>query len=130
MWKHRAPSFSFEKGKDWMGFFDKWTKKATNTAINTATETLSQKLDQYGGIIKIGLTFGVIALGTKKINTHVPSKPQEAATPQYQPYPQQPIVINNYFDRGYNNGQQKGNGYQQRQNGRQHRDLRGNGKPY
>ena len=81
-----------------MGVFDKWTKKATENAIETTKETLNDKLDTYSGIIKIGLTLGVIIFGSKKINQHYSNK---GATQAPQALPQQPIVINNYYDRGY-----------------------------
>ena len=81
-----------------MGVFDKWTKKATENAIETTKETLNDKLDTYSGIIKIGLTLGVIIFGSKKINQHYSKK---EATQAPQSLPQQPIVINNYYDRGY-----------------------------
>ena len=85
-----------------MGVFDRWTKKATDTAVESAKETLNDKLETYSGIIKIGLTLGVIIFGSKKINSHI-SKPQHEQT-----YSQQPIIINNYFDRGYMpNGKQQ-----------------------
>ena len=85
-----------------MGVFDKWTKKATVNAIETTKETLNDKLETYSGIIKIGLTLGVIIFGSKKINQHYGGKqvqPPQSLPPQT--YPQQPIVINNYYDRGY-----------------------------
>ena len=115
-----------------MSVFDKWTKKATgqavNTAIITAKETLNDKLDTYSGIIKIGLTLGVIVFGSKKINAHFYSKNQPSPPVQTYPAPApQPIVINNYFDRGYNNGRPYET-YQQHQNRRQHGDLRRNGQ--
>ena len=100
-----------------MSVFDKWTKKATVNAIETTKETLNDKLETYSGIIKVFLTLAVIAGGSKMINNH---KKGAAQVPQALPqaYPQQPIVINNYFDRGYipNGGQRKG--YQQHQNRR------------
>lgn len=80
-----------------MGMFDKWTKKATENAMETAKETLNDKLETYSGIIKIGLTLGVIIFGSKKINQHL----SKGATQAPASLPQQPIVINNYFDRGY-----------------------------
>jgi len=92
-----------------MGMFDKWTKKATANAIETTKETLNDKLETYSGIIKIGLTLGVIIFGSKKINQHIGKGGAQA--PNALPvYPQQPIVINNYYDRGYipNGGQGKG----------------------
>ena len=78
-----------------MGVFDKWTKKATNTAVETAKETLNDKLNTYSGIIKVFLTLSVIAFGSKKVNDHVGKKPEQ------QTYQQPPIIINNYYDRGY-----------------------------
>lgn len=87
-----------------MGVFDRWTKKATENAIETTKETLNDKLQTYSGIIKIGLTIGVIVFGSKKINQHVSERSQ--TNPQG--YSQQPIVINNYYDRGYiTNGRQQ-----------------------
>ena len=80
-----------------MGVFDKWTKKATDNAIETTKETLNDKLETYSGIIKIGLTLGVIIFGSKKINQYHSNK----AVQPSQSLPQAPIVINNYFDRGY-----------------------------
>ena len=77
-----------------MGLFDRFTKKATENAIGTAKETLNDKLETYSGIIKIGLTLGVIIFGTKKINSHISSPVQQEQN-------RQPIIINNYFDRGY-----------------------------
>ena len=82
-----------------MGVFDKWTKKATVNVVETAKETLNDKLETYSGIIKIGLTLGIIIFGSNKINQHMQQK--RAYTQNYQAYPQQPIVINNYYDRGY-----------------------------
>lgn len=89
-----------------MGMFDKFTKKATVSAIETTKETLNDKLETYSGIIKVFLTLSVIAFGAKKVNDH---NNKAAQTPQSLPQ-QQPIVINNYFDRGYiPNGGQKQN---------------------
>ena len=83
-----------------MSVFDRWTKRATENAIETTKETLNDKLDTYSGIIKIGLTLGVIIFGSKKINQHMSKGTTQV--PQALPgYPQQPIVINNYYDRGY-----------------------------
>ena len=93
-----------------MGVFDKWTKKATVNAIETTKETLNDKLETYSGIIKAGLTLVVIAFGSKKVHEHIKNKENAQVPmplpPGYQGYPQQPIVINNYFDRGYTNGRQ------------------------
>ena len=77
-----------------MGMFDRFTKKATENAIETTKETLNDKLETYSGIIKIGLTLGVIIFGSKKILGH-----GEKHAPQSLPQ-QQPIIINNYYDRG------------------------------
>lgn len=97
-----------------MGVFDKWTKKATNSAIQTTKETLNDKLETYSGIIKIGLTLSVIVFGSKKINQHVQQKGVTQAPQSLPAYPQQPIVINNYYDRGYiSDGRQRKN-YQRR----------------
>lgn len=74
------------------GIFDRWTKRATSTAIETTKESLNEKLETYSGIIKIGLTLGVILFGSKKIGQHM-SKPMS------QTYSQPPIIINNYYDR-------------------------------
>ena len=82
-----------------MSVFDRWTKRATENAIETTKETLNDKLDTYSGIIKIGLTLGVIIFGSKKINQHISKGTTQV--PQALPYSQQPIVINNYYDRGY-----------------------------
>ena len=88
-----------------MGVFDRWTKKATVNAIETTKETLYDKLETYSGIIKVFLTLSVIAFGAKKVNDHHNNK----ATQTPSNLPQAPIVINNYFDRGYNhNGQRQG----------------------
>lgn len=89
-----------------MGFFDRFTSKATDNVIASAKETLNDKLEAYSGIIKIGLTIGVIAFGSKKINDH-----RQAA------YSQPPVIINNYYDggRGY---------YGQRQNFQEHKKRR------
>lgn len=93
-------SFFFLKREYVMGVFDKWTKKATENAIETTKETLNDKLETYSGIIKIGLTFAVIVFGSRGIIKHTDKG-------QSQPY-QQPIVINNYYDRGYiPNGRQE-----------------------
>lgn len=75
-----------------MSIFDKWTKRATDSAVESAKETLNDKLETYSGIIKIGLTLGVILFGSKKIGKHIYKEP----TPTYS---QPPIVINNYYDR-------------------------------
>ena len=97
-----------------MGVFDKWTKKATGAAVESAKETLNDKLDTYSGIIKIGLTLGVIIFGSKKINQHYGKKGTEQVPQALPPaYPQQPIVINNYYDRGYiPNGRKDSKHYQ------------------
>ena len=97
-----------------MGMFDRFTKKATTSAIETTKETLNDKLETYSGIIKVFLTLSVIAFGAKKVNDHHTSK--AAQTPQS--LPQQPIVINNYFDRGYIPNGKQGKNYQQHQNRR------------
>ena len=106
-----APLFSLS-----MSIFDKLSKKATNTAVEMAKETLNDKLETYSGIIKIWLTLGVMVFGAKQINAHI-SKPNPQQLPMQGTYPQQPIVINNYFDRGYiPNGKQgkTGQGHQNR----------------
>lgn len=92
-----------------MGMFDKWTKKATENAIETTKETLNDKLETYSGIIKVFLTLSVIAYGSKKVNDHYGKKANQSP----QTLPQQPIVINQYFDRGYiPNGKQGKTGKQ------------------
>lgn len=95
-----------------MGVFDKWTKKATGNAIETAKETLNDKLETYSGIIKIGLTLSVIIFGSKKITQH------HKAAQAPQALPQQPIIINQYFDRGYIPNGRQGQNRQQYQNRR------------
>lgn len=95
MWKHRTLSFYF------MGVLDKWTKKATTSAVETAKETVKQQTSDIFGMVKIGLTAVVIIFGGK----HLIAKPK---SPPIQQMPQ-PIVINNYYDRGYiPNGRQQG----------------------
>lgn len=94
-----------------MGVLDKFTKKATDNAVETAKETLNEKLETYSGIIKIGLTLAVVLFGTKKLGQHI----TRAESGQY---PQQPIIINNYYDRRYiPNGKQ-------RQNSQRHQERR------
>lgn len=84
-----------------MGIFDRFTKKATENAVGTVKESLNDKLETYSGIIKIGLTFAVIIFGSKQI---IGDKSKHSP----QSLPQQPIVINNYYDRGYiPNGRQQ-----------------------
>lgn len=89
--------------------FEKWTKKvsskATDGAVEGIKETLNEKLDTYSGIIKIGLTIGVIIFGSVKINDHHNKKQQLVNSygmqrELYPGYPQQPIVINNYITDG------------------------------
>lgn len=99
-----------------MGVLDRWTKKATTNAIETTKETLNDKLETYSGIIKVGLTLGVIIFGSKGINNHMEKK-KAAQLPQTLPY-QQPIVINQYFDRGYVPNGRQGQNRQQHQNRR------------
>ena len=92
-----------------MGLLDRWTKKATVNAIETTRETLNDKYGQYIGLAKLGITLGIFIFGGKKINHYSKNKGVTQA-PQALPnaYPQQPIVINNYYDRGYiPNGRQK-----------------------
>ena len=99
--------------------FEKWTKKvsgkATNSAVEGIKETLNDKLDAYSGIIKIGLTIGVIIFGSIKINDHRQAQVQ-TQMPQSSSYysnhgQPQPIIINNYITDGRNipNGKQKQN---------------------
>jgi len=85
-----------------MGVFDRWTKKTTNNAIETVKETLNDKYGAYLGFAKIGITIGIFAFGGKKIGQHMADKgAKQAPQSLNQGYPQQPIVINNYYDRGY-----------------------------
>ena len=98
-----------------MGVLDRWTKKATTNAIETTKETLNDKLETYSGIIKIGLTFAVIVFGSRGIIKHTDKKVTQA--PQTLPAPQ-PIVINNYYDRGYIPNGRQGQARQQHQNRR------------
>lgn len=92
--------------------FEKWTKKvsskATDGAVEGIKETLNDKLDTYSGIIKIGLTIGVIIFGSMKINDHHNKKQEMISSygsygmqryPGYSGAPQ-PIVINNYITDG------------------------------
>lgn len=100
-----------------MGWF---TKKATDSAIDNVKETLNDKLETYSGIIKIGLTVGVLAFGSKKINQH--TEPQTYN--QTGCLPGQPVIINNYFGderRGYSNDD---NGNRQIQNHKRHQNRR------
>lgn len=113
----RGSLFLFSEREYVMGVLDRWTKKATANAIETTKETLNDKLETYSGIIKVGLTLGVIIFGSKKINQHYQSKGAIQA-PQALPYPQQPIVINNYYDRGYIPNGRQGQARQQHQNRR------------
>ena len=107
-----------------MGVLDRWTKKATENAIETTKETLNDKLETYSGIIKIGLTFAVIVFGSRGIIRHTEKKATQA--PQALPYPQQqPIVINNYYDRRYIPNGRQGQARQQHQNRRQYGHLCG-----
>ena len=108
-----------------MGVFDKWTKKATENAIETTKETLNDKLETYSGIIKIGLTLSVIIFGSKKINQHM----MKGAEQSPQALPQQPIIINQYFDRGYipSGSNKQGQNRQGHQNWGKHDHLRRNG---
>ena len=99
-----------------MGVLDRWTKKATTNAIQTTKETLNDKLETYSGIIKVELTLSVIIFGSKGINNHMEKK-KAAQSPQALPY-QQPIVINQYFDRGYVPNGRQGQNRQQHQNRR------------
>ena len=82
-----------------MGVFDKWTKKATTTAVETAKETVKQQTGDIYSMVKIGLTAVIIIFGGK----HLIAKPKAPPTQQLP----QPIVINNYYDRGYMNGRQE-----------------------
>lgn len=87
-----------------MGVFDKWTKKATTSAVETAKETFKQQTSDVLGMVKIGLTAVIIIFGGK----HLISKPNPQPV-QALPQSTQPIVINNYYDRGYiPNGREKG----------------------
>lgn len=100
-----------------MGVFDRWTKKATVNAIETTKETLNDKLETYSGIIKVGLTLSVIIFGSKKINQHMGNK-EATQSPQVLPSSQPPIVINNYYDRGYVPNGRQGQNRQHNQNRR------------
>ena len=103
-----------------MGIFDKFSKKATNSAVETVKEKLNDKLDTYSGIIKIGLTLGVIIFGSRKINQHITKQEPQAPVMPAIPY-QQPIVINNYYnERGYipNGGKRQGENHPRHQNRR------------
>lgn len=79
--------------------FEKWTKKvaskATDNAVEGVKETLNDKLETYSGIIKIGLTIGVIIFGSIKINDHHANRVKKDS-----PSTQQPIIINNYITDG------------------------------
>lgn len=100
--------------------FEKWTKKVSGTATKSAVEgvkeTLNDKLDAYSGIIKIGLTIGVIIFGSIKINDHRQAQIAQTQIPQSSLYysnpgQPQPIIINNYITDGRNipYGKQKQN---------------------
>ena len=97
--------------------FEKWTKKVSGTATKSAVEgvkeTLNDKLDAYSGIIKIGLTIGVIIFGSIKINDHRQALIAQTQIPQSSSNPgqPQPIIINNYITDGRNipYGKQKQN---------------------
>ena len=112
----RGSLFLYSEREYVMGVLDRWTKKATVNAIETTKETLNDKLETYSGIIKIGLTFAVIVFGSRGIIKHTDRKAVQ--TPQSLPAPQQPIVINNYFDRGYISNGRQGQARKQYQNRR------------
>lgn len=93
-----------------MGLFDRWTKKATANAVESTIETINDKYGTYLGFAKVGITIGIFIFGGKKISHYSKNK---GVTQAPQALPQQPIVINNYYDRGYiPNGRQN---YQHRQ---------------
>ncbi len=108
----RALPFSF------MSMFDRWTKKATVNAIETTKETLNDKLETYSGIIKVFLTVATIAFGAKKVNDHYSNRGAVQAPHSLPPYQQQPIIINNYIDRGYTSNGRQGQNRKQYQNRR------------
>ena len=99
--------------------FERWTKrfatKATDGAVDGIKESLNDKLDTYSGIIKIGLTIGIIIFGSTKINDHRKKDTQSSSIQSSgylygHTYPQQPSVINNYITDGRHNpygGQRK-----------------------
>lgn len=100
-------------------FFDKWTKKvatkATDGAVEGVKESLNDKLETYSGIIKIGLTLGVIIFGSVKINDHAKKQNSQMAHNYIGASDrQQPIIINNYITDG------RTPYYGQRQNHKQH----------
>lgn len=86
--------------------FEKFTKKiaskATDHAVEGAKESLNDKLETYSGIIKIGLTLGVIIFGSIKINDHRMNRQQNVKQQLNLPesYSHQPIIINNYITDG------------------------------
>lgn len=89
--------------------FEKWTKKvaskATDSAVDGVKETLNDKLETYSGIIKLGLTLGVIIFGSIKISDHQSHKSinthsQRLSSNGIYDYPGQPIIINNYITDG------------------------------
>lgn len=74
--------------------FEKFTKKvsakATNQAVEGAKESLNDKLEQYSGIIKVGLVVGVIAFGGNKLFKGSDNSQRSYGNGQ-------PIIINNYY---------------------------------
>lgn len=110
---HRPFSFFFPFGScEGFDMFEKWTKKAatkaTDGAVEGVKESLNEKLETYSGIIKIGLTIGVIIFGSVKINDHRERRQdQQRLMSGYSPpyrsdygQGQHPIIINNYITDG------------------------------
>lgn len=75
----------------------KFGSKAATNAVEGVKETLNDKLEDYSGIIKIGLVLAVIVFGGK----HLIEPKQRNTNPVYIPrLPAnngQPIIINNYY---------------------------------
>ena len=92
LWKHGRFSFVF--------MFEKISKrfgsKAADSAVEGVKETLNDKLEDYSGIIKIGLVLAVIIFGGK----HLIKQEKDNSAPVFNPkLPSggQPIIINNYY---------------------------------
>ena len=75
----------------------KFGSKAADSAVEGVKETLNDKLEDYSGIIKIGLVMAVIIFGGTHLMKPKNENNQPVFTPRLPAGSGQPIIINNYY---------------------------------
>lgn len=74
-----------------------FASKATGGAVDGVKQTLTEKFDQYGDILKIGLVASVVAFSVIGGKHMTKKHDRNAYIPNHQYPGNSPVIINNYY---------------------------------